>query len=261
MWQYNHANELYHHGVKGMKWGRGKSNFNSGQSSERAKKLADGKLDAQVKLDKLYDEYDKKMKDINKQYRPKDNEWLKDQNDYKSGYSNKALDYIKKTDAAYEQLSKMKRKLQNEKTKEEHDIRKSTFFFSEIKKDVYSARDVKNQLEKVRDETIGESSKNAQEAYQKYLKNHKDDGDSEYGFYHYTWREGNPDYDKANKEYRTKSEELSKDYDKKITEIGKKAFGQYASEKTSNPYFKTYADFGKSEIDNIIYFRNELFNT
>lgn len=64
--------------------------------------------------------------------------------------------------------------------------------------------------------------------------------------------------------YQTKSKELASDYDKRTTDIGKKVFGEFANDKLtdlqSSSLYKSYADFGKQEVDDIISFRTELFN-
>ena len=263
------SNALMHYGVKGMKWGVRRDRSKNGQStssrkkhvsnSDLAKKLADRTLDSDKKREKLSKSYEKRMSELDKKLRPNDDEWYRNKNDYNSGWSKKAKKYMKATEREWDKYSDADLKLFNARLEEEARIRKKVFFNDSVKNDVYAARDTRKKIESVYDETIGENSKFAKDAYKKYKSSVKDIDDAEYGFYHYEWRKGNADYDKAMSVYKAKTKSLTSEYDKQITDIGRKVFGEYADKKMNDGWSNTYADFGKYEVDEIIRFRSEYF--
>ena len=262
--------ELYHHGIKGMRWGVRRYQNKDGSltpagqkryasSSDLAKKLADRTLDSDKKREKLSKSYEKRMSELDKKLRPNDDEWYQNKNDYNSGWSEKAKKYMKATEREWDKYSDADLKLSKARREEEAEIRKKVFFNDSVKNDVYAARDTRKKTESVYEETIGENSKFAKDAYEKYKSSAKDIDDAEYWFYHYEWRKGNADYDKAMSVYKAKTNSLTSEYDKQITDIGRKVFGEYADKKMNDGRSNTYADFGKQEVDEIIRFRSEYF--
>lgn len=101
------------------------------------------------------------------------------------------------------------------------------------------------------DSILGTDSANYKKAYKEYAKRNGDNEESKYGFDHYEWREGKPAYDSAYKEYRAKNEQLLKNYDKTVSDIGKKVYGEFSDKKMSNGLDMTYSEFGKTVAEKL----------
>lgn len=73
-----------------------------------------------------------------------------------------------------------------------------------------------SEIKNISKETIDEGSPYYWKAYEEYSKKH---GKDDYGFSHYEWGKGNPHYDSALKEYKSKSKELESKYDNILNDI------------------------------------------
>ena len=280
------SNYLAHHGILGMKWGKKngppyplgasdhsasekkagyKKSLGGGRNEElynrktnsskkdhrsSARKFITGEYDTNKKSKELSA---KREKEINAIARPKDNEWY----DEKTGWTNKAREYMSKVDKVDEKYRKKEDALYEELNKEIENTRKDLLFSDDIKADTLKARELNKQIRSLRDDILGENSKNAEKAYKQYLKDHPDSEDAEYAFFHYKWRSGNEAYDKSAKEYEQKVDKVWKQYDSTIKTIGEKIVNAAGDMKPSD--IKVDEDFIKFEIDQIISFRDEYF--
>ena len=257
--------ELYHHGIKGQKWGvrrfqnsdgtltsagKQRYSYDGASTQDKAKRLLSRELDADVAIRKRWEQYDNDVKKLDK-IAPKEGEFW-DENFHMTA---KAAKYMDARDKLYDEARDFENKQWKAREKEELKLRKDVFANKDIKEDVIAAGKTLDKLKSVYEDTISENSSYAKKAYEQYKKNHKDDDDAEYGFYHYTWRAGNAEYDKANAEYAKQTKDLSAQYDKQITNIGKKVVGELADVKINKSHvLKSYGDAGKYEIDNILRF-------
>lgn len=254
------TSELYHHGVLGQKWGvrryqnKDGSLTNAGKKrySDSARKFVTWEYDTDKKINKLRDQQSKEIDAIPKL---KDNEWYtKDRK-----LTDKAHKYYDKVRAIENKYSKKRDLLRKQKDEEIETTRKNVLFDDNIKQDTLKARSLNKQISSLRNDILGETSKNASIAYKQYVKENPGDSDPEYGFFHYEWRPGNKYYDKALKQYKEESGKLEKEYDSVLNDMGKKIITAASDTKISD-LKDIDTDYVKFELNQIISFRDEYFN-
>lgn len=223
--------ELYHYGVKGMKWGVRRYQKKDGSLTSTGKRrysyrdLSDDNLESTKKLKAHWDKYNDEIKKFDQDNRLKDNEWL----DSNGRLSEKARKYMSKSESIYNRYNKASRKLEEARSAERKAATKSILSDEKVKKDVDLLRDVSKKLDKLKDDYLGYKSKAYQDAFEDYKKKHGDDDG--YGFHHYEWQEGNASYDKAYSEYESISKQLISQRDTLRKNIGKTVTEGYSDVK------------------------------
>ena len=235
---YSKDGTLYHHGVKGMKWGvrkdrKGGSRPGKGKNatvkdtqtrSDMVKKLATRDFDAQKAAKEAWDEFEKKASKLK---------------------SEKAYE------KAYEKANKIDMESWDKTKLEEKTLREKIFLSDDVKTDMVEARKLSVKLSKLEDEMVGQGSKAYKDAYKKYTEKY---GDDDYGFDHYEWPYSK-EREQAHKEYKQKASSLLKQYNETITNIGKKVTEGFSEQKVTGDWSgRTYAEWGREEVEEIIYF-------
>ena len=133
-------------------------------------------------------------------------------------------------------------------------------FNDKVKDDIYKARKLNKDLDSLREKTIGENSEYADKGYKEYIKNHKNDSDPEYGYFHYQWRSGSGDkyYEQAQKEFKVQSNEMKTEYRNTLSKIGK-TICEDASDSKVPKLTDSEKEFLEFELDQILSFRDEYF--
>lgn len=139
--------------------------------------------------------------------------------------------------------------------------KRKIFLNNEIKPQLQDAYEVRTQIKNLYNNTISESSDYALKGYKNYLKrnNLEDTDDAAYGFYHFKWGKGNPEYDEANKIYSQQGKDLKKEYQEMLTIIGKNVIGDNYDMVIDKKDNTTYLSQGKMYIDQLVWFGDEYF--
>ena len=243
------SDELYHYGVKGMKWGVRRYQNADGSLTPQGKKrysykdIIDNNTDTDRKLKDLYKEYDNELKKIpqpKSPYLDKSGHISKEWSDYNNKVNKVHNKYDKKTDNLYDKL-----------LDERKENIKNIFSDEKIKNDVNTLRDINNQIENLRENYLGASSKAYQQARKEYFNNHKDmdKDEADYGFSHYSWAQGNPAYDKAYSDYKKENKALLSKQETLRVDIGRKVTEGYSDKKLDGLEYYRWA-----EADLIQYF-------
>lgn len=257
--------KLTHYGVKGMKWGvrryqnkdgsltpAGKKRAKStGDRGELVRKLANRTLNADKKLARLNDQYDRELQELEKTLK-EPNSWF----DKDGRMTKEASDYMGRFDRVHNKFSSKSSKLHNERNTEEAEARRSIFLADDVKSSVVKARDIHRDLDKLYDETVGHKSKVYQDAFKSYSKKYGDepDYDVEYGFDHEYWP-SSTERKQAVAQYEKQQTTKRKQYNDLITNIGKTVTNGFGDQKISDDsWFKNYEEWGRNEVDEIIRF-------
>lgn len=228
---------------------------NSAEYKDKLDRLASRDTNAQKEDTELYKKYEENVSKLAK-YKPADNEWYGEDR----RLTKKAKDYLEKTDKLYDEYSEKSLDLWHKSQDEIKELRKDLFLTDDIKEKTNKLYDIYKEMDTLRDKTIGEDSEYAKKAFKKYNDDLKKRGetydDDGYGFYHYTWRSGNADYDKANAEYKAKTKELDNKYNALAKEIVKDVAGENLDKKvkSTNKYINgnTYNNTIGSELISFI---------
>lgn len=241
--------ELYHYGVKGMKWGRQRYQNKDGSVRSLAKNLADNNLSSYKKIKKLDQKLDKKYEKLYKKYGAKDSNGVVSKIGNNKTKQNR---YLEESDSIYRKYARKAQKLEKKLSNERDKTIKKVFLNKEIKPEIDNAKKIKQEMKKSEESILGVNSENYKKAYKEYAKKVGDSEESRYGFDHYEWRKGGSSYDSAYKEYETKNKKLMDNYNKTVSSIGKKIYGEFSNNKLSNGLDMTYSDFGRVTTEQLI---------
>lgn len=258
-------NELYHYGVKGMKWGvrryqnedgsltaEGKKRYNDTQQNDTSvlvKKLADRKFDADAEMEKISEQYEKDSEKLDRKY--KVDKWW-DANGRLTDEAAKRMDAYDKLDEKY---NKKYDKLYDKRDAEIRDIREKVFLSDDIKPSLIEAKSIREKMDSLYYETVDHKSKAYKDAYKKYVKEHGngDDDDDSYGFDHYYWPHSE-ERKQAMKQYNEAVSKMDKEYTRIVTDIGNKVVGNLKDQKMDDDWYDTYGDWSRNEVDELIRF-------
>lgn len=154
----------------------------------------------------------------------------------------------------YQERANKAQKLKKRQDDERDRAVKKVFLNKEIKSEIDNAKKLRQEIASLEESNLGINSNSYKKAYKEYVKKFGEGEEADYGFDHYEWREGSPAYDAAYKEFKTKNKQLLGSYDKIVSGIGKKIYGEFSNEKVKNGLDMTYADFGRMATEQIIRF-------
>lgn len=271
MWNYVYQAELYHYGVKGMKWGvrryqnkdgsltpSGKKRYDDAPQNDTSvlvKKLANRKFDADAEMEKISEQHKKDSEELDRKYKVE--KWW-DSNGRLTDEAAKRMDAYDKLDEMY---NKKYDKLYDKRDVEIRDIREKLFLSDAVKPSLLKAKELRKQLDTLYDETVDYKSKAYKDTYKTWLKENgvgNEDEDA-YGFDHYYWPKSK-ERSQAMDQYKAKADKLNKEYSDIITDVGNKVVGNLKDQKMDDDWYDTYGDWGRTEVDELIRFNRIKFS-